>query len=87
MFGTNPVQSIAGLGAAQRLAAQDAERKKNTSRTDQRHVEKTLDAVEIADALKKPKESPDQHGNQHPHPHHEADGQAPDTPPHIDVQA
>ena len=52
VFGTNPVQSIAGLGSAQQQAAKDAQKKSSTTPGAPRQVTRVEDTVEFEDATK-----------------------------------
>ncbi len=92
LFGsTNPVQGLAGLGAAAAHAAKEAQRKEAKRPSDDRRVERTTDSVEFEDAAHRAKEDPQQQKGGTPHrPPHDTDkpDAGPDEPPaHIDVQA
>ena len=52
VFGTNPVQSAAALGAAQQQAAKDAQRKSSAGPEIPRQVTRVDDSVEFEDAAK-----------------------------------
>lgn len=83
VFGTNPAQSLAGLGAAQRIAARDNDKKKAEKAIEKREVERAADAVEIADSVKKAKE--DQPDN--PRDNRRRPGQDDQPPTHLDLSA
>jgi hypothetical protein len=91
LFGsTNPVQGIAGLGAAAAHAAKEAQRKEAKRPTEDRRVERTTDSVEFEDAAHRAKEDPQKRrgGSPHSPPQQpKTDDSDPDAPPaHIDIQ-
>ena len=70
VFGTNPVQAQAGLGAAHQAAAKDASRKDSAKAEVPRQVKRVDDSVEFEDAAKHVTSEDGGRRRQHGHEQH-----------------